>query len=275
MYQREALWLGFSAAPWKPNAVAVAVGGINVISGEPSRKGLNADPQDYIVCPLQPWLDGINTGRGSVRQFVAMPLGAGFTVEGAATGDEILGGIQITVFEAKPGRFPDKPPADQEKGPIRLSMPGPSEGVRMGIGAGGVLRQKIYPDPYGIDVWDQKIYGSVLVHIVNSRHFRAITGADPPPTPVDAKTYTEYGFPWFDLYDEAEGDVAPSAHLAGIRTIAERAAEIGETVEEGVSFEVAQSQVRKVRRRGSRRGERGTSSPVPKGDSPRDGGGCS
>ena len=33
MYQREALWLGFSAAPWKPNALKVICGGINAVSG--------------------------------------------------------------------------------------------------------------------------------------------------------------------------------------------------------------------------------------------------
>ena len=35
MYQREALWIGFNAASWKPNAVVIAVGGINVVSGGP------------------------------------------------------------------------------------------------------------------------------------------------------------------------------------------------------------------------------------------------
>ena len=34
MYQREALWISFSAASWKPNAVTVSVGGVNAISGE-------------------------------------------------------------------------------------------------------------------------------------------------------------------------------------------------------------------------------------------------
>ena len=84
------------------------MGGINVISGEPPHNGLKADPQDYIVCPDQPWLDGINTGHGSIRQFVAMPLGKGYTVEAALTGTEKFGGIQLTVFEPKPGRFPDR-----------------------------------------------------------------------------------------------------------------------------------------------------------------------
>src|SRR5262249_30655084 len=33
LYQREALWLGFAGAPWKPNALKIVVGGINAVSG--------------------------------------------------------------------------------------------------------------------------------------------------------------------------------------------------------------------------------------------------
>ena len=33
LYQSEALWLGFNAASWKPNAVQVGVGNINAVSG--------------------------------------------------------------------------------------------------------------------------------------------------------------------------------------------------------------------------------------------------
>jgi len=35
-----------------------------------------------------------------------------------------------------------------------------------------------------------------------------LTGRKPPLTPISAQTYIERGFPWFDLYDEAEADVA-------------------------------------------------------------------
>ncbi len=32
--------------------------------------------------------------------------------------------------------------------------------------------------------------------------WREITGEEPPPTPVSARTYSEHGFPWFSLYVE-------------------------------------------------------------------------
>lgn len=242
MYQREALWLGFRAAFWKPNAVKIAIGGINVISGEPDDDQLHVEPQNYIVCPNQPWLDGIHTGQGSIRQFVAVPLGQGDSVEAAMTGKEELGGIQIVVFEPKPGRFPDQPPPELERAPLCSAVPS----GQMGLGAGGKITQKIYPDPYGLETWDQQNYGRVFIHIINSLQFEAITAREPPPTPIDAKTYTDYGFPWFDLYDEAKGDLTPSEAWGGIQTISERAAQRGEALEQNDSFEVSDSQIWKL-----------------------------
>lgn len=248
MYQREALWLGFDAASWKPSAVQVAVGRINAISGEEQGEGLRADPQDYIVCPDQPWLDGIKTGPGSVRQFVAMPLGLAYTVEAALRGTEEFGGIQITVFEPKLGRFPDQPPIEGATGPQRLAGAKPARAATqtMGLGAGGVMKQKIYPDAYGIDTWDLENYGRVAVHIVNSEQFSDITGIGPPPPPIDAHTYTAHGLPWFDLYDEARADLPRSERLVGVKTIAERDAERGETTAGNVSVDIAESQIEKL-----------------------------
>lgn len=247
MYQREALWLGFHAADWKPNAVKIGVGGINAISGQPIDKTLNANPQDYLVCPDQPWLDGINTGSGSIRQFVAMPLGKGYTVEASITGEEKYGGIQVVVFEPKPGKFPDSPPVPVETGPVKFAAPKKkTEPQSMGLGAGGEMKQKIYPDAYGIDVWDQDNFGCVNIHIVNSAQFLALTGTQPPPTPVDVKTYTDNGLPWFDFYDEAKEDVLPSDILTEVQTLAEIDAQQGEMTDKNESVNVSDSQIRKL-----------------------------
>ncbi len=268
MFQREALWMGFHAADWKPNAVKIAVGGINVISGEPLNSGLNADPQDYIVCPDQPWLDGINSGQGSIRQFVAMPLGMGYTVEAELTGSEKFGGIQISVFEPKPGRFPDTPPVRSESGPVRFAAPKTSTAPQsMGLGAGGEMRQKIYPDSYGIDVWDPDNYGRIVIHIINSAQFLELTGVQPPATLVDTKTYTEYGLPWFDLYDETKADISPSEHFTAVKTIAEIDARKGETAVDNESVDVAETQIRKLGTDNSGQRRRPASSPVESGSS--------
>jgi hypothetical protein len=251
MYQREALWLGFHGASWSPNAVKIGLGEINALSGQPFDCKLRDALQDYVIVPEQPWLDGIKTGQGVVRQFVAMPLGLGYTVEAALTGHERYGGIEIAVFAAKPGRFPDTPPPAVEPGPGPMAMAGlrGSQAQPMGLGAGGVMQQRIYPDPYGLEVWDQDNYGRVTVHILNSVQYCEVTGEELPPTPIDAATYTAHGLPWFDLYDEARGDIAPSTLLAQAKTIAERDAERGIAREDPGSFEVPETQIERLRHR--------------------------
>lgn len=238
MYQREALWLGFDGANWQPNAVKIAIGNINAISGQVWDETLNADPQNYIVCPNQPWLDGINAGQSFIRQFVAMPLGLGYTVEAQVSGAENFGGIQILVYEPKAGRFPDQPPAENNLYPKLASL---SSNPEMGVGAGGKMTQKIYPDPYGIDTWDLENSGSIFVHIINSEQYQDLTGLEPPPTPINAQAYTQYGLPWFALYDETQGDVSASETLSKVKTIQEQ-----DGLEDNEALDIAESQIEKL-----------------------------
>lgn len=237
MYQREALWLGFDGAMWKPNAVKIAIGKVNAISGQAWDEALQ--PQNYIVCPNQPWLDGINIGRSSIRQFVAMPLGSGVTVEAQVRGAEEFGGIQILVYEPKPGRFPDQPPEPALKG-MASSLP-----AEMGLGAGGKMIQKIYPDPYGVETWDLANCGSIVVHIMNSEQYRELTGLEPPPTPITAQAYTEYGFPWFALYDEDQGDVPAAETLSRVKPIREQESGVVDRAEDQ-AIDIPESQIQKL-----------------------------
>lgn len=225
MYQREALWLAFDCPWWRAVAVQVGIGKVDAITGKPWRERLLKTRQNYVVCPGQPWLDGINAGDGFIRQFVAMPLGMGYTVEGQITGKEEHGGFQIRVVEPLPGKFPDRPP---RRHLARQSSFADGDGVycvmepaTMGLAAGGRMRQKIYPDPHGHGTWDDETSGRVYVHIANSMMYREITGMEPPPTPVTARTYTQLGLPWFALWDEEKGDLAPSDDLAGVTSVTE------------------------------------------------------
>jgi hypothetical protein len=221
--RREAMWLAFEGAAWKPNAVKVGVGMVNAVSGGSWDRRLHDDPQDYLVCPEQPWLDGINAGDGFVRQFVAAPLGRGDTVEGQVTGAERHGGVQLLAYAPRPGRFPDRPPRPRAAGPQGL-LEGMPESIpaAMGLAAGGMMRQKIYPDRYGLEVWDQANRGEVWVHLVDAAMFRQITGRDAPPSPITARDYTAAGLPWFDLYDDDRGDVAAPAPLRRVKSPARR-----------------------------------------------------
>ena len=64
MYQSEALWLNFRSAyihdRWNeyPFAIKIATGKINAVNGMPWEEGLRRNPQDYVVAPEQPWIDG-------------------------------------------------------------------------------------------------------------------------------------------------------------------------------------------------------------------------
>lgn len=209
MYQREALWMSLHAQ--NPMAVKVGIGKVDALTGEAWSEELTALPQNYLVCPDQPWLDGINAGDGFIRQFVAMPLGMGYTVEGQLTGKEDEGGIQIKAFKSK------LPPREHEQFESVAMMMAPD--ASMGLGAGGKMKQEIYPDEYGIETWDTESTGRVFVHIANSMAWRDITGEEPPSTPVSASLYTEHGFPWFDLYDEGKGDIEGSDVLGGVKTV--------------------------------------------------------
>lgn len=219
LYQREALWLAFGGAHWKPNAVQVGVGGVNAISAEPWDAELGANPQNYLVTPDQPWLDGINAGAGYVRQFVALQLGRGATVEGQLTEAERVGGIQLRVYEPVAGRFPERAP-DRDDSP-RAGRAHASP--QLGVAAGGKVAQKIYPDSHGHETWDRESASSLFVQLVNSEQYRALADRDPPPSPVSASLYTEHGLPWFDLYDERAGDVARSEPLAGLEPVGDEA----------------------------------------------------
>lgn len=247
MYQREALWISLHGRHWKPNAVKVGIGRINAVSGEAWDERLLDERLDYLVCPPQPWLDGINAGEGFIRQFAAMPLGMGYTVEAQVSGEERFGGIQVVVYEPKPGIFPDQPPP-QDARALRAVAFSPMSNVReteMGLAAGGKMRQKIYPDPHGLEVWDAGNSGSASIRIVNSRSFHAITGQNPPPSPISAHTYTQHGFPWFDLYDETMTDMAAPDALKGVKSVGKIDAESDVPAQDEADLDVPDEQVKK------------------------------
>ena len=224
MYQREAMWISIGGPP---RALKIGIGKICAVSGKPWESGLARDR--YVVSGIQPWLDGIATGKGTIRQFVAMPLGMGYTVEGQLTGEERFGGIQLEVFSPKPGRIPEMVRRRSESaGPVpcmAMAAPAP-QSKAMGLAAGGRMTQKVYPDPHGLDVWDQSASARVYVHIVSSEQWREITGEEAPPTPITAKTYAQHGYPWFQLYDEHLAALPGSDALASVRSVAEKDAAI-------------------------------------------------
>ncbi|KAF3012951.1 hypothetical protein E8E14_000046 [Neopestalotiopsis sp. 37M] len=421
MYQREAMWINFRAS--RPFALKIYVGGVNAVSGLPLRDDTDQTRrkrlrmlqegkpvQDYMVVPGQPWLDGIASEDGKIRQFVAKPKGSGFSVEAQVTGEEKVGGVQIEVVPVKcglprelqvryenkdggvikrslvlaekglseessvldlkkllleefdvaledqvidtdtydpemytcfnasesdasdtklgslyfkpngslslshrreevlfgsggavpppppggaalfgaaapasfgtsmlcaapsgyspqivpevasfgasqpAGAFPDSyamksapaSPPQQLKAFSRMSTssgrggrsaaaaPRSKKVKEMGLAAGGLIQQTIEADPQPADVWDVDAAILLNLQILDSESFSDVTGLPPPPTPVDAETYAQHGYPFFEIWGEEKtgvrGDFAEVKSVAQIE--AERARERGEAVEE-------------------------------------------
>jgi len=268
MHQREAMWMQFQCPTDRPKAIKIAVGKVNAINGKPWTNQL--EENDYITIPRQPWLDGINAGgKGTIKQFVAMPLGSGYSVEAQVTGEEKFGGIQMIVFDSKEDervrKYPPvsvystrgrhgkggAPPSafasgcfyggamdtdeecELEGGYLEncnapcltsasssaASFPYSQElqqtkkkqsrsrdskpAKEMSLSAGGSMKQEISEDEHGLQFWDRTCFARVYVRIVNSEMYEQITGKKAPPTPITAQTYSSYGYPWFDIYNES------------------------------------------------------------------------
>lgn len=139
MYQREAMWINFKSK--KRYAIKIYVGGVNAVSGEPAvenaattlrrrqKLSQNKPIQDYVVVPDQKWLDGIANSTGQVRQFVAMSMGSGHSVEAQVTGQDVVGGIQVEIT-------PEKEP---RKDTIFVKMPN-SKIYTISVNLGGPLQ---------------------------------------------------------------------------------------------------------------------------------------
>jgi hypothetical protein len=99
----------------------------------------------------------------------------------------------------------------------------------MGIGAGGRMKQQVFEDAYGKDVWSRNVDKSrkCFVHLANSMAWETITGEKPPATPVTAAAYEQHHYPWFDYYSDALQAKKGSALLANVKTVKEAAAEKG------------------------------------------------
>jgi hypothetical protein len=249
MYLREAMWLSFTGTT-EPAALQVGVGKVCAVSGKPWSDRLSRKPQNYVVLPRQPWLDGINSGKGTVRQFVAVPLGLGATVEGQVTGEEVWGGVQLRSFPLRDDRLAEwraqerrraerasavpqggygaampmaMPPAPGGvPAPAMAAAPAarrPRAAAAMGLGVGGSMRQEVYQDDRPPSDWADRPAGRVFVHLVTPPEWRRITGEAPPPSPVDRAAYTRAGLPWYDYYDQDAQDLSPTDTLEAVKPV--------------------------------------------------------
>ena len=217
MYQAEALWINFHGD--YPMAVKIAAGKVNAVTGKPWNEELDYEPQDYLVVPGQPWLDGFCVEQGLIRQFVAMPLGDGYTGEEQLTGEAEHGGLQIAVYPMKGSVYVSETVHDDIEMSVSLSC-FREEMPEMGLAPGGLMRQEIYEDEHGIDAWDTSNCARCFVHIMNSVDFFKVTGCEPPGKPQTAQDYTNAGLPWFELYGGDRKALEGAKKLAGLDSVA-------------------------------------------------------
>jgi hypothetical protein len=235
MWQSEAMWLNFggarSSVPY-PFALKIAAGKVNAITGEPWREDLRSSPQDYLVVPEQPWLDGFCVEKGIVRQFVAAPLGEGATIEEQISGKADHGGLQIIAYPMKREVFERHLASRQSMMTMfqaSKDMLGRSA-LTMGLAAGGKMRQEIYADPHGVDAWDQAHHSRCFITIVNAQVWKWLTGANPHNSPPTMADYQQHELPWFDYYAADQNALEGSSILAKVKTVAGLATAASEAV---------------------------------------------
>ena len=217
MHQSEAMWICFHSD--YPMAVKVAAGKVDALTGRRWRNTLSDRPQDYLVVPEQPWLDGFCVQKGLIRQFVAMPLGEGYTAEEQLTGKARHGGIQLVVFPMKRSVHDELQSGPQAPGALCAPAPGPVV-AEMGLAPGGLMRQEVYADSYGVDAWETSTRSRCFVHVLNSVQFLQVTGSAPPHRPPTAAEYSEAGLPWFEYYAADQRALGGARRLANLDSVA-------------------------------------------------------
>jgi hypothetical protein len=199
------------------------------------------EDQDYMLIPKQKWLDGFCVEKGKIRQFVAMPLGSGYTVEEQITGEAVHGGLQIIVYPLKPefynppprmpfrGLVPSSAGGAMFKGAYSISASANSmEGslsasaavADMGMAPGGLMEQNIYEDTYGIEKFDQTASAKCFVHLLNSEQYTRVTGKLPPHAAPTAADYTNAGLPWFKEWDTGSKTLPGAKPLKKLDSVA-------------------------------------------------------
>ena len=221
MYQSEAMWINFHG-PGYPFVVKAAAGKINAVTGEPWNERFPVGPQHYVVVPGQPWLDGFCVEKGVIRQFVALPLGSGYSAEEQLTGKAEFGGLQIVVSPMKPELYKKmrsmhsmlrKRYGGEALCRARAASPD------MGLAPGGRMRQEIFEDPHGLETFDLQHASRCFVHLANALVWRAVTGEQPPTVPPTGKEYSNAGIPWFAYYGADMPALEGSSMLARLKSV--------------------------------------------------------
>lgn len=241
MHRGEAMWIGFDEHyppvgrhpdARYPCAIKIGAGRINALNGKAWAEDLDGSECDYLVAPPQAALDGFRTQADIVRQFVAVPLGDGSSVEEQITSDARHGGIQIVVYPMKKERYEDlqasrTPAGGADLGGDLFALAS-SDGTEperepvphyLSLAAGGCMSQRIYVDPHGIDAWDQSARARCIVTLLDVGRWMRITGTPAPTTPFTPADYERHRVPWFEYYNDDLQELGGASKLAEIKPV--------------------------------------------------------
>lgn len=88
--------------------------------------------------------------------------------------------------------------------------------AEMGVGRGGLIEQKIYQDPFGLEYWKSEPEGIAAVYLVDAKTAAAITG-EAVQTPADA---SQYSGTWYKLFDNDKSTVPGSKKFKDLKAVA-------------------------------------------------------
>ena len=162
--------------------------------------------------------DGFCVAKGVIRQFVAMPLGEGYTVEEQISRTAEHGGLQLIVHPLKAAtyrRLQRENLARRAAGGVEIAR----RAADMGLAPGGRMRQEVYEDRFEPSDWSQKDLSRCFVTIVNAALWPSLTGETPPTVPPTAAEYTKAGLPWFEYYDPGAVALPGSKALAKVKSV--------------------------------------------------------
>ncbi len=260
MYLQEAMWISFEHQG-KPHAVQVGFGKVNAVSGNPWTDHLVeagymvAPPQRWLdginvgasvvrqiiavefgsgqsvesqVSKKEQW-GGLQIGvippkdsyQFTQTQDARFSHGAGMFFAGASLNESLDGG-GVTLDSAHEFTSATRSAVSKGVSASRAADRGIQKQSVMSIGAGGKIDQKIYPDPYGINTWDQSKTQRVFVHIASPALWRAITGEAAPSSPITADVYKRYGYTWHAVYDAQMGDIEASDALSSVKSVKQK-----------------------------------------------------
>ncbi|MBY4573283.1 hypothetical protein ACN94_06730 [Gordonia paraffinivorans] len=237
MWQAEAAWFSFYTPSDFPFLVRISVGGINAVTGEDFAEAIDFFGEDYFEVPEQPWLDGFRVDAKTVRQFVAMPLGRGYTAAEQLTGADD-GTIRIEVTPLRASVWEERvaarshailagaPMAEMPDGIVFDDAADATTGI--GLGAGGTITQSIATPLEPRDSWELDATARATLRIINSADWESLTGARPHHAPPTITEYRQHGYPWFEWYDDSlarQGD----SKLSNLRSVQVIGMEKGET----------------------------------------------